>query len=163
MHKYNIKFLVCILLIIFVISGCNGQGSKENEPKVITPTNLINETQDPPEEFIIAPLVKEELEKIATQYIQAKYNGDTDTLFNITKKDALDIVKSGELEIFLSHKLDKIISFNILGYEIPNTYIVIVSVNSYTPYATIPTIYHEYLYIEGFDHDWFITQIERGV
>jgi len=148
--------LVFILLVIFLMAGCYPTELKDK-----TPIKVINEKQDLLEEPKISSSIEKELKRITTQYIKAEYDGDINTLLTITREDALNTVKSGELQIFQSHKLDKIVSFNIARTKLLNTYLMIATVSSYEPNAAVPTIYYEHLWFKDFNNKWFIIKIER--
>lgn len=150
------RILVFIIPVILLIIGYYIIELKDK-----TPIKVINEKQDSLEEPKISSSIEEELKRITTQYIKAENNGDINTLLTITKEDALNAVKNGELNMFQSHKLEKIISFNIVKTELPNTYRMIATVSSFDPNASFQSIYYEHLRFKDFNNKWFIIKIER--
>ncbi len=103
----------------------------------------------------------EQQKNIVTSFIMAEYSGDIDTLLSITKEDANVDVRNGELNIFKSYKLDRIISTTIVPMESPNSFMLIVAVNSQGPGAKVLTVSYEHLQMRKFNNKWFVVKFER--
>lgn len=134
-----------LLLLVFTFTACsdNMSPAKTPEPR---PADQAGTDED--------------YKNKATRFITAKYQGDVDTLLELTREDALREVENGELDFFRAHKLDRIVSFNLIKTE-PEVVLVIVAVNAQSPSADIPTIYYEHLWFKKFGNEWFIIKTER--
>jgi len=110
---------------------------------------------------LLIPVPDEQQMNLVTKFIMAEYSGDIDTLLSITKDEANVAVRNGELNIFKSHKLDRIVSTTIVPIESPKSIKLIVAVNSQGPGRKVPTVYYEHLQIRKFNDKWFIIKIER--
>lgn len=105
--------------------------------------------------------VDETIRGLAEQYIKAQYAGDTATLSAITREAAAEAVESGELEIFKSHKLNRILSFNFIKTEEPYQRLVIAAVESAPEDKASASNYYEHLYFKKFEGKWYIVKVER--
>jgi len=103
--------------------------------------------------------IQEKLKDISMQFITAEHKGDIEKLLVLTRHDARKAVINGDLAIFQTHQLNKIVYFNFIERESPDEYIVIVAVNS--TIQGFGTTYYESLTFRKINDNWFIIKIER--
>lgn len=167
--KIIIFVITSMFIVTFVMAALKftSPPTKGSGPSSINQSTQTMETVIPPKTpEVINSLadkeIQETLKTITMEFITAEYKGDTANLLELTKENAEKAVKSGELDIFKTHKFKQIVYFNFINNN-PDEYLVIISLETQTDPNFDATTCFEHLTFKKIKNEFYITNIERDV